>query len=210
MATVRAGANPGNPLRLAWRLSSRIRGAGVRILSTIAELDALGACFASIGWIADRCGCHPNTVRYWLRRASSLGYLVVVPQWRPNGARRSSLLVLTAPMAPVGAAVDRAAAALEIADRRFLSAGRGEASTSRGAAAPTPKGGSRETSQDREGVLPLQGPPARVRRQGAGRSGVTMRAALEVLRRPLELPDVPRGWLDAAAAGAAWLLGLDT
>lgn len=217
MANLRRGSDTRNPLRLAWRLSSAIRGAGVRILSTIAELEGLGgACFASIGWLAERCGVHPNTVRYWLRRATRLGYLVVVPQWRPNGARRSSLLVLTAPLAPIGAAVDRAASALERADARFrsqflaLPQGRAAGSTSREAAATSPKGRDAQTPQDREVVLPLQSLattlPSRVRRSGAGRSGVPSGPP----RPPVELAPVPRGWLEACARGAAWLLGGDT
>lgn len=94
--------------RTAWRFVSAIRRSGVRVLSTIAELDAAGGCFASMGWIAARCGVHRNTVRHWIRVAQRSGVLLVVPQRTARGAQRSSLLVPCAPLSPSDADLLRA------------------------------------------------------------------------------------------------------
>lgn len=94
--------------RTAWRFVSAIRRSGVRVLSTIAELDAAGGCFASMGWIASRCGVHRNTVRHWIRVAQRSGVLLVVPQRTARGAQRSSLLVPCAPLSPSEADLLRA------------------------------------------------------------------------------------------------------
>jgi len=104
-----------NVVRSAWRCCALIRRSGVRVLSVIAELDAAGGCFASLGWIAARAGVHRNTARRWIRTAERLGFLLVVRQRSDRGATRSSLLVPSAPVLAQGMTTE---AILRVAEHR--------------------------------------------------------------------------------------------